>query len=279
MATLKNTLIDDTGYLQLPVGTTAQRPGSPVSGDMRWNTDNSNVEVYNGTSWVGVSYQVPLVPVTSGLIAYLQADVPSSYGGSGTTWYDLSGNNTNGTLQNGVAYNTSDGYYFNFDGSNDRVDISLGATAAMSVVTVAKSNTSTWNTWGQPSSARTNNGYIFHGNNGASTITWYWRNAGNSAWTAAGPTTVSNIQDWNVYAGSTNGSTNNLWYLNGSQVASTTSNAGRSGTYNTTFYIGLDNCCGSRYGNIRVHAHLIYNRQLTAAEMSSISSYYLNKLP
>ena len=38
MATLKNTIIDDTGYIQLPVGTTAQRPVSPVAGMVRFNT-------------------------------------------------------------------------------------------------------------------------------------------------------------------------------------------------------------------------------------------------
>ena len=32
MATLKNTTIDDTGYMGLPSGTTAQRPVSPVAG-------------------------------------------------------------------------------------------------------------------------------------------------------------------------------------------------------------------------------------------------------
>ena len=39
MATLKNTTINDTGFLKTASGTTAQRPGSPVQGDVRWNTD------------------------------------------------------------------------------------------------------------------------------------------------------------------------------------------------------------------------------------------------
>ena len=54
MASLKNTLINDTGYLGLPSGTTAQRPSSPASGYMRWNTTESYAEVYNGTDWVPV---------------------------------------------------------------------------------------------------------------------------------------------------------------------------------------------------------------------------------
>ena len=51
MASLKNTIINDTGYFQLPSGTTAQRPGSPSAGYMRWNTTEGYVEVYNGSEW------------------------------------------------------------------------------------------------------------------------------------------------------------------------------------------------------------------------------------
>lgn len=40
-----------TGGMYLPVGTTAQRPASPATGQMRFNTTTSSVEVYNGTSW------------------------------------------------------------------------------------------------------------------------------------------------------------------------------------------------------------------------------------
>ena len=52
MATLKNTTINDTGYLQVPVGTTAQRPASPSIGMWRFNTTLGYLEVYNGTDWV-----------------------------------------------------------------------------------------------------------------------------------------------------------------------------------------------------------------------------------
>lgn len=39
-----------TGYLQIPNGTTAQRPGSPAAGMMRWNSSLSRFEGY-GTAW------------------------------------------------------------------------------------------------------------------------------------------------------------------------------------------------------------------------------------
>ena len=43
-----------TGYLDLPAGTTAQRPGTPAAGQMRWNTSNSEFEFYDGSAWRGV---------------------------------------------------------------------------------------------------------------------------------------------------------------------------------------------------------------------------------
>jgi hypothetical protein len=51
MATLKNTTINDTGFLKTPVGTTAQRPGTPVQGDVRWNSDLGYHEIYTGSTW------------------------------------------------------------------------------------------------------------------------------------------------------------------------------------------------------------------------------------
>ena len=59
MATLKNTIINDTGYLQLPKGTTAQRPASPSLGMTRWNTTLTQAEVWDGSAWLAVSSNVP----------------------------------------------------------------------------------------------------------------------------------------------------------------------------------------------------------------------------
>lgn len=50
MATLKNTTISDTGFLTLPVGTTAQRP-SAANGMFRHNSNNASVETYLTSSW------------------------------------------------------------------------------------------------------------------------------------------------------------------------------------------------------------------------------------
>ena len=57
--------------------------------------------------------------VTSGLVLNLDAADRNSYPGSGTTWTDLSGNNNNGTLTNGPAFNSANGGSIVFDGTND----------------------------------------------------------------------------------------------------------------------------------------------------------------
>lgn len=61
MATFKNTTINDTGSLQLPAGSTGQRPsGSP--GELRFNTDTNLVEYYNDdyNTWFRVGFNPPI---------------------------------------------------------------------------------------------------------------------------------------------------------------------------------------------------------------------------
>ena len=41
--------------LQLPAGTTAQRPGSPATGYWRYNIDNNAFEIYTGSAWASLS--------------------------------------------------------------------------------------------------------------------------------------------------------------------------------------------------------------------------------
>mgnify|MGYP000450760884 CR=1 FL=1 len=50
-----NLEFSSTAHLVLPKGTTGERPVGVSTGAMRYNTDTSNVEYYNGTSWVEVS--------------------------------------------------------------------------------------------------------------------------------------------------------------------------------------------------------------------------------
>ena len=70
MATLKNTKINDTGFLRLPKGTEAQRPANPEVGMMRFNTDHSEVERYDSIRdfWISFNEPVPAVASSGGTV-------------------------------------------------------------------------------------------------------------------------------------------------------------------------------------------------------------------
>jgi len=54
-ATFTGPIINNyTSALRLPVGTTAQRPGSPAAGDIRFNSTTTEAEIYNGTIFTAV---------------------------------------------------------------------------------------------------------------------------------------------------------------------------------------------------------------------------------
>lgn len=46
-----NPILPGSGSVGIPTGTTAERPGSPTAGFLRWNTDNSEYEFYDGANW------------------------------------------------------------------------------------------------------------------------------------------------------------------------------------------------------------------------------------
>ena len=60
--------------------------------------------------------------VVDGLVLALDAANHKSYPGSGTTWYDLSGNGNNGTLTNGPTFSPDNGGSIVFDGTNDYIN-------------------------------------------------------------------------------------------------------------------------------------------------------------
>ncbi len=66
-----DTATTSTGYFDMPAGTTAQRPGSPAVGNMRWNTTDEALEHYGGATggwvqWAGAAPTITgITPTTS----------------------------------------------------------------------------------------------------------------------------------------------------------------------------------------------------------------------
>lgn len=60
--------------------------------------------------------------VRDGLMLNLNASDKNSYPGSGTTWFDISGNGNNGTLTNGPTFSSANGGSIVFDATDDWAD-------------------------------------------------------------------------------------------------------------------------------------------------------------
>ena len=88
---------------------------SPLAASGVWNY-LEQVKAVRDNKWISNSL------VIDGLVLYFDASNSISYPGSGTTWYDLSGNGNNATLYNGVGYSSSNGGSLVFDGINDYAD-------------------------------------------------------------------------------------------------------------------------------------------------------------
>jgi len=91
--------------------------------------------------------------VTNGLVLFLDANNTNSYPGSGTSWYDLSGNGRTGTLINGPTFSSANGGYIVFDGTNDYLSLnsalnfstSTGFTICMFLQKVNNQSGTAWN--------------------------------------------------------------------------------------------------------------------------------------
>ena len=95
MAQLKNTTISDIGSLNLPVGTTGQRPASPSAGMIRYNTTISDTEYYDGTAWRSISDTNPATIEDTELVNNGTFDTDTS------GWSLLNVGEDTATVQNG----------------------------------------------------------------------------------------------------------------------------------------------------------------------------------
>jgi hypothetical protein len=202
--------------------------------------------------------------ITSGMILNLDAGNTNSYPGSGTSWYDLSGNSNTGTLVNGPTFDSTYRGSIVFDGTNDCVTLSTNSlfnfgTGNFSIFCWIKtSKVSDYSTIFALDDGASGNGILFY----IAVTTGVFRTwvAGTAQNTAA---SIAN-GNWN-YVGITRSSGTVYQYINGSQVG----NFSSSGTVRTNQiprYGNYDSSNSYMYqGNIAV-SH-IYNTALTATEV------------
>jgi hypothetical protein len=102
---------------------------------------------------------------TNGLIVYLDSANSTSYIGSGTTWYDISGNNNNATIQNGTTWvNSNLRSYMSFDGVDDFLSFSYNNASFTDSITIIGWLSLIGNSEGFFDIGRTDNYYPFSNN-------------------------------------------------------------------------------------------------------------------
>jgi hypothetical protein len=101
--------------------------------------------------------------VTDGLVLCLDANAVSSYPGSGTTWYGLTENENQATLNNGPTFEDSN--YISFDGTNDYANFTTEYA-----FTTGNGTMFSFEIWFQmrtlPTAQYAANGHIWGGENG-----------------------------------------------------------------------------------------------------------------
>lgn len=205
--------------------------------------------------------------ITDGLVLCLDAANSKSYPGSGTTWTDLSGNGNNGTLINGVGYDSSSGGSLVFDGVDDY---------ASGVITLGTTNVSV-NCWVNISTT-SNKGAFFKIGGGA---TGYALGVGNNTMDNNGNEIIGLFPGVRWFDTNTNYGTGWKYatlVLNSSSVPSIYLNSVLIGSYSGTnpntptgfYYVGRnfgDEPGGARAFNGNIAKVSIYNRALTSQEI------------
>jgi hypothetical protein len=192
--------------------------------------------------------------ITDGLVLNLDAGNPNSYPGSGIIWTDISGNGNNGTLINGVSYNSGNNGYLFFDGVDDYVSFSYVQPAYNSTTSFS------WNVWVYP--IRNSNADILMGNRGGSELIFTKLTTNNfeyypTNWGGAAPLNV-----WqNICV--VKDQTNLYYYRNGTLIQSATSADTKA---STPFYVGGDPAA-LEYFNSSLAQVSVYNKALALTEI------------
>ena len=205
--------------------------------------------------------------VQSGLVLNLDAGVSSSYPGSGTTWTDLSGNGNNGSLVNGVGYNSGNLGSLSFDGVDDEIFIDNSSS-----INFSGTQQYTALIWAYPLLGGTTwHGLISKGNSQQYALTINSPNAhlhyetnqgGVSALNSSNSSVVVNT--WQFFGMRFDGTNKTIW-KNASIIATQSATTLNSASNTEQLRIGEGNNGEQFRGNISQVS--IYNRALTPQEI------------
>ena len=246
-----------TSSTKLLITSQQTTPGADVSGLLQIVTASN----------IGWTSSLPTFApnvVIDSLQFYVDAGQVSSYPGTGTTWYDISGNSRNLTM-NGLTYNSADGGYIQFSGSNtaESSSYTINLSNGFTVESVAKFSGSNYEGLFAFNSQMSSD-YINVQAQGGSNIRWEVE-SGQSL-TSTGTLSSNTWYHFTcVYEGDSNNTSGTARiYINGVENNTTSLNSNRVGQNQTSvFILGLWD--GYLTGNIALSR--MYNRVLTPMEV------------
>jgi len=261
-----------TGAAVFNVGLQLGKNGSSV--DYMFSGDIANFLMYSralSATEVAQNYESQKARfasyiVTNGLALNLDAGNSFSYAGSGTTWYDVSGNNYSGSLINGPTYTSDNSGAIIFDGTNDYASISSNSNFnnGNNITVEAWVLCTNWSTYTHPMivAKGINVEWILWKSNDVGYVGKLgWRGAGTAYTTTSLPNNT-----WVQCVGSI-GSVGQKVYLNGILESTVGNTTFTSGNVNVTIAAGLVTGSPSNLLGANVAITRIYNRQLTDAEV------------
>ena len=209
--------------------------------------------------------------ITDGLVLELDAGDRNSYPGTGTTWRNLSGNSNNGTLTNGPTFNTGSLGNIVFDGVDDY--------ASLGTFTGLGSSNRTIEVWCQilalpPSGNRriisfpkddTGDDTPAYTIGFTSTTSSLALGIGGSPYDGSILNISFTLSTWMCLVGVVN--SNVLTGYKDNSFIRTVTNTGAV-TTNPIGYIARYNGFYGQYGNVRIGNIRVYNRALSATEVS-----------
>ena len=250
----------------LNIGQEQDSQGGGFSSSQTMNGYIAGCKIYNRTlsnsEILQNYYQSPIV--TDGLVFAVDAGNLVSYENGDTTTNSLAGSST-GTLNNGVGFNSANGGYWAFDGTDDFIDIPFNSSLNVDYLTAEVWIKSDFITG--PSTRH----YIMNGCSHrwgvivdeANTLRWYISTSSGSSELTWVDSLVSQ-NDWMCITCTFDGSSMKI-YVNGNEKASKS----HSGTINTSSTTGrLMDYRGGGYETEGLATNFkIYNKALTADEV------------
>ena len=202
---------------------------------------------------------------SNGALLYLDAGNSASYPGSGTAWTDLSGNSRNGTLTGGPTYTSADGGAIVFDGSDDFVQCSgsLTVTAATFVIWLRRNGPQDSFDGIMYSRSTNATGISFFGT--TNKISYTWNNAVNT-YTWDSGLTIPDLT-WCMIAVSVTSTSATAYLCQSSGITSATNIVSHTSTVLDDIKLAQDDQ-GARFFNGRIATAMIYNRALSAGEIT-----------